>query len=103
MKTLDYKIQKTGYWLRGNQKVEVNILEITLDYELEYRKFEYEDVSNEPVKLNEKGNQYIITYGDISDLSNEPFFFRGSLHFGGLTLDEALEKAKTLWGPIYWN
>ncbi|MCT4648415.1 MAG: hypothetical protein N4A74_25740 [Carboxylicivirga sp.] len=100
---LDYKILKTGYWLQGNQKVEVNILEIGIDYEREFKKFEYEDVSHEPVRLNETGNQYIITYGDISDLSSNPFFFSGSLHFAGLTIDEAFEKTKTLWGPIVWD
>jgi hypothetical protein len=100
---LDYKIIKTGYWLQGNQEVEVNILEIGIDYEREFKKFEYEDVSKEPERLNEKGNQFIITYGDISDLYLNPFFFSGSLHYGGLTIEEAFAQTKVLWGPIKWD
>lgn len=100
---LEFTILKTGYWLRGNQKVEVNILEIGIDYLSEFKKLECEDISNEPERLNEKGNQYIITYGDISDLSSNPFFLSGSLHFEGLTIDEAIEKIKTLWSPIIWD
>lgn len=48
---LEYITLKTGYWFRGNQKVEVNILIIGIDYGREFKKSEYEDISNEPVRL----------------------------------------------------
>ena len=103
MNRLDYIIKKEGYWVYGIKKIPVHILEISVDYNLEYRKFEFEDTSNDQPRLNKEGKQYIITYGNISDLSDNPFFSECSLNFGGLTIQEALETSQELWNPIRWK
>jgi len=101
---LTYTIVKTGVWrYQDAVPVEVNILEIDVDYELEFKKFEYEEIGGITPRLNANGKQYIIFYGDISSLREEPFFCGCSLTFGGLTVDEALRKTAELWNPIEWK
>ena len=102
MARFDYVVVKTGRWKYGTQDVEVNILEIPVDFDYEFRKFEFEDMTDVKPNLNQAGKQFIITYGDISDFRSAPFFFGGSVKYGGLTLEEAEVRIKSLWQPIEW-
>ncbi len=102
MDSLEFKVLKKGYWLYGTKNVSVSILEISVDFFQELKRFEFEEI-NDPPLLNNQGLQYLICYGDENKLEHDPFFADNSVFFGGLSYKEALEKLKDLWQLVIWS
>ena len=102
MNSKNFIIKKQGHWNHNNKQIPVYIIESSIDFELEFKKFECLDVANEKPILNTNGKQYLLLYGDFKEFENSPFF-DGSVKFIGLDIEEAIENSKRYWGPIIWD